>query len=94
MSSEWNHWSENFDWENAEYIVINHGIEGSQPLGPIKGSALTSAAALAWYERAGGDIEILEASHNYSVADISDLGFLLSDLHDDEGIRLPWRADF
>jgi hypothetical protein len=95
MTNEWNHWSEDFDWENAEYLVRNNDIDG-EPLGPIKGKAATLAAAGAWYERTGNEIEILEATHKIPVACISvlDGAVLVYDLHDDDGDRLPWRAEF
>ena len=87
------HWSENFDWDNAEYLVRN-GYKCS-PVGPIKGKATAMAAAGAWFERTGDEIELFEASHDYPVACISYDGSVLAyDLHDDEGTRLPWRADF
>ena len=82
------HWTKNFDWQNASYILRMDGYDHD----PCVGWPFTLKAAFMLANDFNAQVIIAEASHNYDVAFVLEDALYLYDLHDDEGDRLPYRA--
>lgn len=85
------HWTEGFDWKNAYYFVCcGNGHE----TGPYKGieEALEELGRV-YYET--GQAYLIEATHRFEVGNIwPDGRLMLSEIHDEEGNRLPYYAEW